>query len=104
MIANTPWPSMYEYALAHRCPICKAPVGDDCDAPGKAARQRRMTATRRRWGEDDPVVDRANLQHAQRIDAGIRHYYRDLGRAPWPEEREPGKRYDTLPRATEEAS
>jgi hypothetical protein len=35
--------------------------------------------------------------HAARQDAGMRHYRRDVGNAPWPEEREPGGRYDSLP-------
>lgn len=80
------FPSMYEYVLDHRCPICKAAPGVECDAPYKE--------------HHDPV----NRQHAARIDRGIRHSHRDIGRAPWPEERVPGRQYGTLKhRKAEEA-
>jgi hypothetical protein len=34
--------------------------------------------------------------HAARVDAGRRHQDRDVVAAPWPEDREAGRRYDTL--------
>lgn len=71
---TTPWPSAEQYMLAHRCPTCRADPGAPCTAPNKPGHP---------W-------------HAARQDAGIRHYMRDAGRAPWPEDREPGARYDTL--------
>ncbi len=70
----TPWPSSEAYMLAHPCTRCGADIGQPCTAPNKA---------------DHPW-------HAARQDAGIRHYRRDVGRAPWPEDRVPGERYDTL--------
>ena len=70
----TPWPSTEEYSLAHRCPRCRAEPGEPCDAPNKPAYP---------W-------------HVARVDAGIRHYYRDVARAPWSEDRIPGVRYDSL--------
>ncbi len=74
---DTPWPSSEEYMLAHRCTRCGAAIGQPCNAPNKP---------------DHPW-------HAPRQDAAIRHYRRDVGRAPWSEDREPGRRYDSLPKA-----
>lgn len=75
----TPWPPLEAYALAHRCPTCKAPTGEPCDAPRKAA-------------AEEP----GHRLHLTRQDAGARHYRKDVGDAPWPEERVPGQRYDSL--------
>jgi hypothetical protein len=36
-----------------------------------------------------------------RLDAGARHYRRDVARAPWPEDRFVGRRYDTLSQESE---
>ena len=69
---RTPWPSIEEYALAHRCPTCRAPIGVECNAPRKLG------------------------SHASRQNKGIHHYGRDVRRAPWPEYRVPGQRYDSL--------
>jgi hypothetical protein len=47
--------------------------------------------------EMDPIEhDPLHRMHARRIDAGRRHHGRDLVAAPWPEDRVPGQRYDTL--------
>ncbi|MGW3352565.1 hypothetical protein ACWDA3_55530 [Nonomuraea rubra] len=78
------WPPPSAYALAHRCPTCKADAGTLCTAPRKTARAAR---TRR---------DLVEQLHATRQAAGTRHRNRDIGNAPWPDEREPGRRYDTL--------
>lgn len=67
-----PLPHVDEYVLAARCPTCRAPSGQPCNAP-------------RRGGF-----------HAARQDKGAAHKRRDVGNAPWPEERVPGVRYDTL--------
>jgi hypothetical protein len=69
----TTWPSTEQYALAHRCSTCGAAPGEPCNAPRKGGRS-----------------------HVAGQDAGVRHYKRDIGRAPWPEDRVPGKRYDSL--------
>jgi len=70
---DTPWPSIEQYALAHRCPRCKANPGEPCIIrPGRGT------------------------IHQPRQDAGIRHYDRDVVRAPEQEDRVPGQRYDTL--------
>ena len=34
----TTWPSIEQYALAHRCPTCQAEPNQPCDAPRKAGR------------------------------------------------------------------
>lgn len=92
-IRSTPWPSVYDYALAHRCPVCGAQPFTDCHAPQKNARLAHLP------GDSAPAA----RMHAARQDAGLRHYHRDLARAPWPEDREAGRRYDTLPAAPDNA-
>jgi hypothetical protein len=74
-VVLTPWPTIEAYGLAHRCPTCQAAPGADCvmKRPKHGARM-----------------------HTTREDRGAAHYYRDIGRAPWPEDRMPGRRYDTL--------
>lgn len=62
--------TMDEYTAAQKCPQCGASPGQPCDG-------------RKRF-------------HAKRQDAGNRHYQRDVGNAPWPEDREPGRSYSTL--------
>lgn len=69
------WPSIDAYALARRCPRCGAEPGEPCTYRGSTS---------------------TVYTHAPRIDGGIRQYTRDVGRAPWPEERERGRRYDSL--------
>jgi hypothetical protein len=91
----TPWPPMHAYALAHRCPTCKAEPGQPCDAPHKQAGIAQLTELRTAAGLET-VTDPSLVLHAPRIGAGNRHYRRDVARAPWEEEREPGRRYDTL--------
>ena len=65
------FPSAREYALAHKCPVCKAPPGQQCDAPRKS----------REW-PPDPL----GVMHARRQDIGIAHQLRDIGDAPWHED------------------
>lgn len=47
-------------------------------------------------GNDPRDHDPLHRLHATRQDAGSRHRARDIGKAPWPEDRVPGQRYDTL--------
>lgn len=75
---NTPpdaFASLEEYTLARPCPTCKAPRWTPCEAPRKTP----------------------GVSHVRRSDAGSRHYRRDFGNAPWPEDMEPGKCYSTIP-------
>lgn len=94
---QTPWPSSYQYAMAHPCPTRKAKPGEPCDAPRKTAAVAARSALRARFGYE-PIDNPADALHLTRHAAGRRHYERDVRRAPWPEDRELGKRYDTLPR------
>ncbi|MFD6914050.1 hypothetical protein [Streptomyces virginiae] len=82
-LRRAPWPSLYEYAMAQGCATCKAEPGVLCVAPRKAA-----TAV-----PTDPIT----WLHSARQKAGMRHKELDIGRAPWLDERELGRRYDTLP-------
>lgn len=91
----TPWPSLYEYALAHRCPTCRAPSGTPCTAPRKQAAAASRNGLRSELGLA-PCDTRNEETHAARHAAGRRHYRRDVSNAPWPEDRIPGRRYDTL--------
>lgn len=91
------WPPLHAYALAHACPVCRAKPGEPCDAPRKNARLDRMDRTRARFGDEPMERDPAHRMHLARQDVGARHYWRDVGNAPWPEDRVPGCRYDTLP-------
>lgn len=93
------FPPLHEYELAHRCATCGAQPGSACDAPRKRAGFERMGAIREQLGQ--PPMERrlTDFTHATRQDAGRRHYERDLAAAPWPEDREPGRRYDTLGQA-----
>jgi hypothetical protein len=71
----TTWPTAYEYTMAQTCPRCGASPGEVCVSPTPA---------------------KALHGHTVRQDAGARHYRRDVGKAPWPEDRVVGKRYDSL--------
>ncbi|WP_330342597.1 zinc finger domain-containing protein [Streptomyces sp. NBC_00557] len=93
------FPPLYEYVLAHRCTVCHAPPGTPCDAPRKQAEIDGRNEIREQTGRPPMETDPLYLMHAARIDAGSRHYDRDVQRAPWPEDREPGRRYDTLGQA-----
>ncbi|CAK7288637.1 hypothetical protein [Streptomyces misionensis] len=90
------FPPLHVYALAHRCPTCGAKPDEPCDAPRKAASAAEMDAIREQVGQSPLETDPLQLMHRTRQDAGIRHYDRDVRKAPWPEDREPGRRYDTL--------
>ena len=79
------FPNLVEYTLDHRCPVCRAEPGEPCDAPNKIS-------VAARHHDPDPI----HLLHAARQDRGIAHYRRDIGRAPWPEDRVPGVGYGTL--------
>lgn len=75
-----PVATMQSYTLAHPCPTCHARPGQPCAAPRKAR-----------------AADPAHRYHLTRQSAGIRHYTRDVRRAPWPEQRVTGERWDSLP-------
>ncbi|MGA5843519.1 zinc finger domain-containing protein [Streptomyces pseudogriseolus] len=90
------FPPLHEYALAYRCPTCGAEPGTPCDAPRKKAKIDRHNDIREQVGQLPLKTNPLHLMHISRQDAGHRHYQRDLGKAPWPEDREPGRRYDTL--------
>jgi hypothetical protein len=89
-------PPVHVYALAHRCSTCGAPPGQACDAPQKQAAIDARNAVREQVGQPALETDPLHLMHARRIDAGSRHRDRDIEAAPWPEDRVPGRRYDTL--------
>ncbi|WP_031227356.1 hypothetical protein [Streptomyces roseochromogenus] len=96
---TTAFPPLHEYALAHRCPTCGAEPGAHCEAPRKQAGIESRNRIRERIGQPPVQANPLHLMHVTRGDAGNRHYGRDLAAAPWPEDREPGRRYDTLGRA-----
>lgn len=56
----------------------------------------RLNQVREAVGHPPLEVDLLRLMHVRRTGAGIRYRNRDITAAPWPEDREPGKRYDTL--------
>lgn len=89
MTDPTTWPPLSAYALAHRCTACGAEPGNQCNAPLKQATFDRFAAS----GVSVPETWR---MHAARQDSGRRHYHHDVARAPWADEREPGRRYDSL--------
>jgi hypothetical protein len=94
---DTPaFPPVHVYALAHRCTTCGAQPGTPCDAPRKEASIGRMNAVRDLVGQPPLDLPPTHYMHATRQDAGRRHYERDVEKAPWPEDRVPGQRYDTL--------
>lgn len=70
---------LIDYVLSKPCPRCKAPAWQDCDAPAKRA-------------NTDPM----HRQHVRRYDRGAAHYYRDVGNAPWSDERTPGTKYHSI--------
>lgn len=90
------FPPFHAYALAHRCATCGAAPGQPCDVPRKEADYDARADTRARTGRPQPEWDPNQLIHARRQDAGQRHRDRDEQRAPAPEDRVPGRRYDTL--------
>lgn len=93
--ATAPFPSLYRYAIAHPCPTCKAPAGTHCKAPRKQGAAAARNGVRAELGLA-ALDTRSEEIHAARHDVGRRHYRRDVGNAPWADEREPGQRYDTL--------
>lgn len=98
MTDKSPLPPLHEYALAHRCPACGSDPGEPCSAPRKRASSDSFNAGREEVGLSPVAPDPLQLMHARRRDAGRRHRDRDEMKAPWPSDREPGRRYDTLGR------
>jgi len=70
----TRWPSTDDCALSIACPTCRAARGEPCVIRSK----------HRHW-------------HAPRVRRPARAHNRDLGRAPWPEDRIPGRSYSSIP-------
>lgn len=96
---DTPaFPPVHVYALAHRCTTCGAEPGVPCEAPRKEAEIEGRNRFREQVGQPPLKTDPLHLMHVARVDAGSRHQDRDVARAPWPEDRVPGRRYDTLSR------
>jgi hypothetical protein len=98
MPEDTTLPPVHVYALAHRCSTCGAEPGQPCDAPRKEADHDSLNDIREQVGQPQVEWHPSQLIHARRQDAGRRHRDRDELQAPWPKDREPGRRYDTLPR------
>jgi hypothetical protein len=90
------FPPVHVYAMAHRCSTCRAEPGVPCDAPRKEATFDNRAEMHHRAGQPQPKWDPNKLIHMRRHDAGRRHRERDEMNAPWPKDREPGRRYDTL--------
>lgn len=101
MTQDPAFPSLYEYALARRCTRCGAEPGLPCNAPRKHGEIAARNRIRALVGQPPMELNPLELLHVTRIDAGSRHQDRDIGAAPWPEDREPGRRYDTLSRLSE---
>lgn len=93
------FPPVHVYALAHRCSTCGAEPGVPCDAPRKEADVDSRMDMRQRSGQPQVEWNPDQLIHARRHDVGRRHRERDEAKAPWPKDREPGRRYDTLGQA-----
>lgn len=69
----TRWPTMDQYISAHRCTQCRQGAGEPC------------------------ITNRTDVPwHAARQTAGIRHRGADIGKAPWAEDRIPGRIYSDL--------
>lgn len=81
-----------DYVLSHPCRTCGAQPWADCTAP------RKTRQTRRRATSPATPARRSDFQHAARQDAGSAHYSRDVGRAPWLEDRVSGTCYSTIRR------
>lgn len=94
----TPWPTIFEYAMAHRCPTCKATPGELCNAPSNQAKYARVFTP-----EYEAVFEHSRWEHAHwqlhktRTRQGCNQHNRDISAAPWEEERTRGIRYDSLP-------
>ncbi|MFE1444388.1 hypothetical protein [Streptomyces sp. NPDC058739] len=96
MAQESAFPSLYEYALARRCPRCRAESGLPCNAPRKHGQIASRNRIRAQAGQPPVELDPLEMLHVVRIDAGSRHQARDIAAAPWPEDRRPGRRYDSL--------
>ena len=67
-------PPLAQYVMGQICPVCGASPGQPCE----------MKRNKHRFC------------HHGRFDLGLRHRQRDIGKAPWPEERDPEVDYSTL--------
>jgi hypothetical protein len=92
-----PFPETFAYVMAHACSRCGAQPDEVCNAPRKLAHLVGINRLRARFDLEPAEHHLLSLFHAPRVDVGQRHKGKDIGTAPWPEERIPGLRYDTLP-------
>ncbi|MBY6301002.1 hypothetical protein [Streptomyces clavuligerus] len=88
-----------EYAWHLPCPQCDADARQPCQAPRKQSRHDRLNKLLTQNGRDPIPAPEYGFMHAQRTAAGVRHRARDIGAAPWREDRTPGVRYDTIDRS-----
>lgn len=72
-----------DYIAAQTCPRCHAQPGQQCA------------------GAHSATYARTGGSHLPRVDRAIAHYNRDVGNAPWPDEREAARCYSTLPTTKE---
>ncbi|MEU9233511.1 hypothetical protein [Streptomyces subrutilus] len=91
-------PDFSEYAWHLPCPQCDAEARQPCHAPRKQGRHDRVNRLLVQGGYDEVAAPEYGFMHNQRAQAGARHRSRDIGAAPWPEDRVPGTRYDTIDR------
>ncbi|MGW8684332.1 hypothetical protein ACWGNN_25325 [Streptomyces sp. NPDC055817] len=83
---TSPFPSLYEYAMARECPSCTAPSGVVCNAPNKSRQLARVDGIRAELGLDQVEHDPIARLHKTRQQAGARHRRCDIR-----------KRHNTLP-------
>ena len=83
--------------LSKRCPTCGASPWAPCNAPHKIATHRRANETRAQLGQPSETFEVTDVSHVRRYNAGVAHRDRDIGNAPWTEDREPGRSYGTIP-------
>jgi len=97
------FPSIGDYVLSMPCPTCAAPPWVPCHAPNKIAKYRRANEVRAQLGQSPETPEVTDVSHGRRHNAGAAHRDRDIGNAPWFEDREPGKSYGTIPPRPEQA-
>lgn len=90
------FPPFVDYVMSRRCSTCGAVAWTDCTARRKRRSAEIQNENRARFGQPPTTPNRADLQHVTRQDAGAAHRSRDIGRAPWTEDRVPGTNYGTV--------
>jgi hypothetical protein len=76
MPTETALPSLYEYALAQRCPACRAEPGLPCNAPRKQGAIAARYRLRAQLGHPQPDLTPEAMLHTARQDAGRRRMTR----------------------------